>query len=408
MDEVGCDTTFIVEVPEEITIRLQAVAGDDEVCPGITAFVPLTVSNFNDVAYFKTTLIYNKSLLTCTGFANAHTALEDSLEVMLFPAEGKIELLWHSASLSLPDNTSMADLVFQSFDPGLSMVNWDGSTGASLFQNSTGLTIPVDYFLGSIKIYEEVFFTLGPNQELCQGDDIEVTPMLWSSNGDVNHLWTGPDGFTSSSEYLTINNAQQHQSGTYSLRITDTLECYSDNYLEILVHPAPVPEFSGQDTIITEIPVEIDAGAGHTGYNWTTGETSQFITAVYEGWYGVFIESLQGCYGGDSVYVLFTTPPPLEPQDNLIFVPNAFSPNEDGLNDEFKAITTSNQITSFHLFIYNRWGEQIFESSDISQGWDGEYKGQPSPGGAYVYKIVYTISQMPDVISISGVVVLVR
>ncbi|MCD4773896.1 MAG: hypothetical protein K8R41_10995, partial [Bacteroidales bacterium] len=131
MDKFGCDTTFIVEVTEEITVYLEATAGADEVCPGNSAFVPLTVSNFNDVANFKTTLLYNKDLLTCVGFANAHPQLEDSLEALLFPAEGRIELNWSSSAVSLPDSTNIADLVFQSLDPGMSLIDWNGSAGAS-------------------------------------------------------------------------------------------------------------------------------------------------------------------------------------------------------------------------------------------------------------------------------------
>ncbi|MCD4782196.1 MAG: hypothetical protein K8T10_00045, partial [Candidatus Eremiobacteraeota bacterium] len=126
MDNFGCDTTFIVEVTEEITVYLEATAGADEVCPGNSAFVPLIVSNFNDVGSFKATLLYNKNLLTCVGFANANPQLEDSLEALLFPAEGRIELNWSSSAVSLPDSTNITDLVFQSLDPGMSLIDWNG------------------------------------------------------------------------------------------------------------------------------------------------------------------------------------------------------------------------------------------------------------------------------------------
>ncbi|MEA3476601.1 MAG: gliding motility-associated C-terminal domain-containing protein [Bacteroidota bacterium] len=404
LDEAGCDTSFIVEVPEEITIHLQAMAGEDEVCPGNAAFVPLTVSNFNDVAYFKTTLVYDHSKLTCTGFANAHISLQDSLQVILFPAEGKAELTWHSAPVTLPDNTKMADIVFQSLDPGLSMVSWDGSTAASLFLNSSGLTIPVDYFLGSVRIFKEVFFTLGPGRELCQGDDLAVAPMLWSSNGEVSYYWTGPAGLLSTSDTLSVGNIQLDQSGTCSLRLTDTLGCYADDSFDVLVHPVPVPAFSAQDTIITTSPVEIDAGQNHASYLWSTGETSRFITAVHEGWYGVLIASLQGCYGNDSVYVRVN-----ESINENIFIPNAFSPNNDGLNDEFRVVTSSDNIRYFRMQVFNRWGMLVFESHDISRGWDGRYKSDPAPSGAYVYKIEYASgTSMEELQTISGILVLVR
>jgi len=407
VDEIGCDTIFIVEVPEEVTIRLQAVAGDDEVCPGNAAFIPLLVSNFNDVGNLKTTLLYNKNLLTCTGFANAHVLLEDSLEAFLFPAEGKLELHWASTSVSLPDNTPMADLVFQSLDPGLSIVDWDGSAGASLFQNSSGLTIPVDYFIGIVKIYDEVFFSMGPDLEACQGETLELSPMLWSSNGDVTYLWTDPTGSTSSNEILTIDNAQQYQSGTYTLRVTDTLDCYSDASVEVLIHPLPTPAFAGEDTIVTEDPVDLDAGDGFANYLWNTGETSQWITAGHDDWYSVYIESQQGCFGEDSVYVLFWEPPvPPEPIESDLYLPNAFTPDGDGLNDEFKVINPPDNLESFNMYIFNRWGQMVFESKDVTKGWNGTYKTGESPSGTYAYKIEFQVSGREFLKS--GTLVLVR
>ena len=402
MDEVGCDTTFVVEVPEEITLRLQAIAGEDEVCPGNAAFVPLYVSNFNDVANFRTTLFYDNSLISCSGFANAHSQLEDSLEVLLFPAEGKVELSWHAPSVTLPTNTVMADLVFESLDPGLSMVAWDGSAGASHFENSTGLTIPVDYYLGSVRIYEVVFFTISPEMEACQGNDIDIIPMLWSSNGPVSYLWTDPIGSTSNEEILSIIDIRQTQSGTYTLRVSDTLDCYSEASVNLIVHPAPLPAFAGQDTIITEKPIELDAG-DHASYAWSTGETSRYITAEQNDWYSVVIQSAIGCYGADSVYVFFFDPEPIKSD---LHIPNAFTPDDDGLNDEFKLINPPDNVTSFHMYIFNRWGQMVFETNDITRGWNGTYQGSPSPAGTYIYRIKYAINAYD--FDASGTLVLLR
>ena len=287
----------------------------------------------------------------------------------------------------------------------LSMLAWDGNAGASLFLNSSGLTIPVDYFLGSVRIFKEVFFTLGPGRELCQGDDLELAPMLWSSNGEVSYLWNGPAGLSSTPDTLWVNDIQPDQSGTYALRLTDTLGCHADDSLEVTVYPAPVPAFAGQDTIITGSPVEIDAGQGFASYLWSNGQASRYITAAQEGWYRVSIESMQGCTAVDSVYVRFIAPPP-EPQSGLIFLPNAFSPDGDGLNDAFRAITSSDNIASFQMYIYNRWGILVFESHDITRGWDGTYKGKQAPAGTYVYRVDYAVSDQD--FNITGTVVLVK
>lgn len=68
-----------------------------------------------------------------------------------------------------------------------------------------------------------------------------------------------------------------------------------------------------------------------------------------------------------------------------IYVPNSFTPNGDGINDFFSV--KGEAIQSFTLEIYNRWGQLIFQTRDVTASWDGTYKGQVVPMGAYVYKL---------------------
>jgi gliding motility-associated-like protein len=409
MDEYDCDTTFIVEVTEEITIHLEAIAGDDEVCPGNAAYVPLIVNQFNDVAIFRATLLFNKNLLDCQGFANAHPQLEDSLYALLFPAEGKIELNWSSSSQTLPDGSVMADLVFSSLNPGISQIEWDGEPGASFFHNPEAQQIPVDYYVGNVKIYNEVTLSLNSIVEACQGENVLLVPTVLSGNGPVTYLWTEPSGDTSSYFIYSIDNIQPNHAGTYYLTVIDTANCQADTSVVVIVYPTPIPAFAGQDTIFTEVPVELDAGAGFLYYLWNTGDTTQIITINNDGWYSIEIESQQGCMGGDSVFVLFSTPPEPIP-DIRIYLPNTFSPNGDGLNDEFKAVTNSENIKSFQMLIYDRWGTQIFQSNNISFGWNGTFKGKICPQGVYVYKVEYSLSASTTGQSETkiGTVVLVR
>jgi gliding motility-associated-like protein len=73
------------------------------------------------------------------------------------------------------------------------------------------------------------------------------------------------------------------------------------------------------------------------------------------------------------------------PTEFHIFAPNSFTPNGDGTNDIFKAIGT--YILDYQLIIYDRWGTKLFETTDITQGWDGTYKNQPCPMDAYYFYI---------------------
>ena len=90
-----------------------------------------------------------------------------------------------------------------------------------------------------------------------------------------------------------------------------------------------------------------------------------------------------------------------------VWVPNAFSPNADGLNDVFK-LQGSEQITNFTMQIYNRWGNIIFETKNPLQGWAGLAKNKPQPIGTYIYKISFTNVVNNEVVVLNGTVTLIR
>ncbi|MFN3916120.1 MAG: PKD domain-containing protein [Flavobacteriales bacterium] len=82
-----------------------------------------------------------------------------------------------------------------------------------------------------------------------------------------------------------------------------------------------------------------------------------------------------------AVVTIFISP------DTRIYVPNTFTPNGDGINDVFLPIV--NDVLDYELFIYNRWGNVIFKTTNTQEGWDGTLKGDKSPIDTYIYKIWY-------------------
>lgn len=70
-------------------------------------------------------------------------------------------------------------------------------------------------------------------------------------------------------------------------------------------------------------------------------------------------------------------------QTSLLEMPNAFSPNGDGVNDIYKAKSGHQSIVEFHAYIFNRWGQKLYEWTDVDGGWDGTYKGKQVADGAY-------------------------
>ena len=118
-------------------------------------------------------------------------------------------------------------------------------------------------------------------------------------------------------------------------------------------------------------------------------------TTLYE----VTMVDVNGCTATDTITVT------INPQDKILYIPNAFSPNGDGINDIFLAYSAGVKEIDFSVF--NRWGEKIFFSNDISFGWDGYYKGSLMPPSVFVYYIQVTYLD-GDVRTAKGSVTLVR
>ena len=76
----------------------------------------------------------------------------------------------------------------------------------------------------------------------------------------------------------------------------------------------------------------------------------------------------------------------------IVQVPNIFTPNNDGVNDEFGILSHNCSIIAFSLEIYNRWGELVFNSDDVDKWWDGNHNGKPAPIEAYFYIAQYHYS----------------
>jgi gliding motility-associated-like protein len=85
---------------------------------------------------------------------------------------------------------------------------------------------------------------------------------------------------------------------------------------------------------------------------------------------------------------------PLSPPDAAcqLYLPNAFSPNGDGKNDLFKVNVGSNcTINAFNLRVYDRWGNQVFESQSVETAWDGTHKGELVKADLYLFHLQYSV-----------------
>jgi len=206
---------------------------------------------------------------------------------------------------------------------------------------------------------------LGNDSVLCQGQEITL-----NAGGGVSYLWS--NGSTSSAINVTT-------SGTYWLEVSNGLCSYRDS-INITFHPVPIVNL-GNDITLCEGKTITLSGGSASSYNWSNGSTSSSINVSTSGTY--WVEVRNNCVvHSDTIRISF------EDCDCNIYIPNAFSPNGDGLNDQFE-LQSRCRISQYELVIYNRWGQQLFKSSDITQSWDGHYQGELLPIGEYVYHLYY-------------------
>jgi len=376
----GCDTTFTLTVAHETGIVLSAIAGNGFACLGKEAKAPIVVKKFKDVQSFETILNYDPLFVTCLGYNNPNPLLVDSIKVTI-PASGKILTRWNGTTpLTLPDSTEMVQLVFSSLLPGNALLLWDISPAISNFFGPGGDTLNVDYTLGTILVSNPPQILPDPKQTDCEGGLLMVWRTVENGTGPLSYQWQTPTG--TSSQEIIIKTATLADNGLYSLIVTDTLQCADTSTKMVTVVPTPVSGFpTDSDTLYFDERRWLEAAQGYDTYSWNTGDTTYSILVTTEGWYKVTIATPEGCTTTDSVMMLYAFVP--------LTMPNAFTPDGDGLNDYFKPVTLPEKISSFSMYIYDRWGMQVFFTNDVKQGWDGNINGSPAQIGGYVYVLKY-------------------
>jgi len=220
---------------------------------------------------------------------------------------------------------------------------------------------------------------------ICEGDTVELL-----ARGADSYRWDPSIGLSSSTSAGVI--ARPPVTTTFLLTGT-SLGCSKTVSVTITVNPRPIANFIADPYNVSIIkPVvhfqDMSSGSPPLTWYWTlgNGSTSDFpdfyCTYSDTGRYRVtlWVYNQYGCV--DSVHDYVIVHP-----DYTIFIPNAFTPNNDMKNDRFRAYGT--EISEFNMKIFDRWGELIFESDNITKGWDGKYKGELLPKGIYVYYIYF-------------------
>ncbi len=174
---------------------------------------------------------------------------------------------------------------------------------------------------------------------------------------------------------------------TYFVTVIDTFVCLKPETDSVIVHIDFYKNGDSQkDTnIVKNVPSTLYAWGGYS-YLWmpSTGlsdsaSATPTVTLQHDQVYVVKISDINGCYNFDTVHV-YVFPNP------IALMPNAFSPNGDGLDDEIMPIYAGIR-TLYHFNIYNRWGQLLFSTTELNKGWDGTFHGEPQSMETYMYLI---------------------
>lgn len=216
-------------------------------------------------------------------------------------------------------------------------------------------------------------YTLQPtsNCQLTSYDTIEVFQtynQIISGSICVGQTIVLPDG------------QQVDQPGTYTVQLLSSDGCDS-TLIYVISSVPPAGSLLPKDTNLCEGQTLTLNPGFFQSYQWNTGETTPTITVSERGLYAVTVQDALGCTYTDSILVTTDCYP-------FIYIPNAFSPNDDRRNDRFK-VAVSEYIIYFEMMIFNRWGELVFQTFTADFEWDGVYRGQKLPQGTYPYRIIY-------------------
>lgn len=272
----------------------------------------------------------------------------------------------------------------QAIAPGNSLFFWNtGDSGASIQAGPPFLMVYQviitdsagcrDTFAIWPTVYPAPVILVTGDSLLCRGETTTLT-----ATGGTAYNWQ-PGGQTSSS--ITIKPSQPAQ---YVVSATDINGCEGSAAIGVQVHDPPeIVLWQEKEVVCIGEATALEAGGGDR-YLWSTGDTTGWIsikpTQSTQYWVTVTREyGSLACAADTSIWQ--------EAQScNTFYIPSAI--RLSGTNNLFSPVGVLSEIESYHMRIYNRWGQLLFETYDFSEAWNGKFNGENVPEDVYVYEVV--------------------
>jgi len=232
-----------------------------------------------------------------------------------------------------------------------------------------------------------------------------ITTAIETVTCDTVHVFSGRPGAAlyrwstgDSTQNITV-----YQYGNYTCTSLVNCTLFIDEYDVSPLENIQTQGISlGHDTTLcSDVPLTIGRPYSFArSYRWSTGDTTCCITPSATGTYTLTVSDKCFEYR-DTVHLH------LQNCNDCIWVPNAFTPNRDGINDKLGVRSTC-AVNSFSWHIYNRWGQLVFSTHDINTRWNGMFKADLAPVGTYYYYISYSTPLSPGVKMLRGDITLLR
>ncbi len=257
----------------------------------------------------------------------------------------------------------------------------------------------------TINILKKPVAFAGNDTTICYKTTATLTGSVSNTSGTVNYAWSPTAKLATPNTAITA--AAPDSTQQYVLTVTDNYGCnFSVTDTMWVIMQPPIPAFAGNDTnAVLGRPHQL-LGSGGTVYNWSpfTPLNNPFIanplaTLYNDTYFTVTITDAIGCTGTDDLFIKVYEGP-------TYYLPNAFSPNGDGLNDIFRPIPVGIRSTDYFR-VFNRYGDLMFQTTQWLKGWDGTHKGKKASSGTYVW-IIKGVDKNGRTVEMTGTVILIQ
>jgi gliding motility-associated-like protein len=381
-DSMGCLAQEDFEIFNIVEGEVEIMAGVITGCSNTIVEVPVMASGFSDIAGFNIKLDFDETVLNYIGLADVHTTLNEGLINYTQSGQGSVSIEFiadSSASIPGPDQV-LFKLEFIGSNAGLSALNWDKPE--CYFFAANGYILPTLYVVGQVAVSPSPKLSVSGDGFYCEGDDLMLLAQSLD-NQNVEYLWHGPDGSTHNGASWYFHSLELNHSGMYTLIASNNFDCDTIVEVSVIVNPIPDVSLGHADTSCITDPIWLEPGIWYTSYKWHDGSTQSSFLATQEGSYWVEVTNESGCSNVANITLV--------PCDIELLIPNAFTPNGDGLNDEFGPLVPQTILENYTMLIYNKWGQLLFETNEISDYWNGTFNGKLVQQDVYTYIITYEL-----------------